>query len=57
MRFASTTFAVALAASSVSAAVPNIKDANKNILKGAYIVQFTDEKVSYETSCSTDELR
>jgi len=57
MRFASTTVAVALAASSVSAAVPNIKDANKNILKGAYIVQFTDEKVSYETSCSTDELR
>jgi len=45
MRFSSTTVAVALAATSVSAAVPNIKDANKNILKGAYIVQFADEKV------------
>ena len=45
MRVSTSLAAAAALAVSVSAA-PNVNDANKNILKGAYIVQFVEGHVS-----------
>ncbi|KAG9247957.1 subtilisin-like protease [Calycina marina] len=52
MRFSNSVVALA-AASSVSAAVPDVNDGNKNILKGAYIVQFADATVSTDSFYSS----